>query len=361
MACIYVIIPVYNCKKYLYSTLESVIPQAKICLIDDGSTDGSGELCDELSAKDNRIHVIHQKNAGVSAARNAGIEYVMSVGDVEHDYIVFLDADDFWVKETLSQNVLNEIENEHGIDIYAFGNSVCNEDATRYAYPAVYDASYSNGGNEAIWKSKSHFASNLYALHLFVDYNIRFQVGLKYSEDKIFLLQCLFLANRIRFMLGILYVYRKNNASAMSRVSKFAPIDYFLPIIEGWVKSDIFLNQWENITGKNSCAGNILAGIYFGDMAAEHFKKWGKADVLLKVMRKHPNYNLFVHMNPKDVSPKQYREHELFFHHFRLFRIKYCLLGLLEFGARNLISMPLIKELRDKRRFPLNKEYFDNN
>lgn len=92
-ALISVIIPVYNVEEYLRECVDSVINQTykniEILLIDDGSTDSSGIICDEYAAKDERIRVIHQQNAGLSVARNTGIE--ASNGD----YIYFLDSDDY--------------------------------------------------------------------------------------------------------------------------------------------------------------------------------------------------------------------------------------------------------------------------
>ncbi len=90
-----VIIPVYNVKPYLERCVNSVLRQTykdlEIILVDDGSTDGSGELCDTIANSDYRIHVIHQKNQGLSGARNTGIK--KSTGE----YIAFLDSDDEWL------------------------------------------------------------------------------------------------------------------------------------------------------------------------------------------------------------------------------------------------------------------------
>lgn len=87
-----VIIPVYNVEKYLKNCLDSVINQTykniEIILVDDGSTDNSGKICDEYAQKDLRIKVIHKENGGLSDARNVGIE--QSIGK----YITFIDSDD---------------------------------------------------------------------------------------------------------------------------------------------------------------------------------------------------------------------------------------------------------------------------
>ena len=87
-----IVIPVYNVEKYLRECVESVEKlnmQLQIVLVDDGSTDGSGALCDVLAAEDERILVVHQENGGLSAARNTGIRN--STGD----YVMFIDSDDF--------------------------------------------------------------------------------------------------------------------------------------------------------------------------------------------------------------------------------------------------------------------------
>ena len=89
-----IIIPVYNVEDYLSMCIESVIAQTykdwELILVDDGSPDNSGSICDEYASRDPRIRVIHKKNAGVSAARNTGIEAANG------EWISFIDSDD-WV------------------------------------------------------------------------------------------------------------------------------------------------------------------------------------------------------------------------------------------------------------------------
>lgn len=87
-----VIVPVYNSEKYLKNCIDSVFSQTyqnwELVLVDDGSSDASGEICDYYSRSDKRVKVIHQNNAGVSAARNTGIETACG------QYIMFIDSDD---------------------------------------------------------------------------------------------------------------------------------------------------------------------------------------------------------------------------------------------------------------------------
>lgn len=103
-----VIIPVYNVKAYLDQCVESILQQSyenfELILVDDGSTDGSGALCDEYSKRDFRIKVVHKANGGLSSARNKGLSAAIG------DYIVFLDSDDYWDNDRGLELINTEIE-----------------------------------------------------------------------------------------------------------------------------------------------------------------------------------------------------------------------------------------------------------
>lgn len=121
-----VVIPVYNVKPYLERCVQSVVHQTyrdlEIILVDDGSTDGSGELCDLLATADVRIRVIHQKNQGLSGARNMGIRQAMG------EYIACLDADDEWLLsdglEKLLHNEKTDIIVFKRVDIWENGRNI---------------------------------------------------------------------------------------------------------------------------------------------------------------------------------------------------------------------------------------------
>lgn len=96
-----VIVPVYNVERYLVTCVNSVLEQSftdiELILIDDGSTDNSGALCDAYSMQDPRVHTIHQANGGLGEARNTGI--LAAAGE----WILFLDSDDYWERDALSR------------------------------------------------------------------------------------------------------------------------------------------------------------------------------------------------------------------------------------------------------------------
>ena len=108
-----VIVPVYNVEPYLEEAIESVMHQTyadlEIILVDDGSTDGSGEICDRYQKRDSRIKVIHQENRGISAARNEGIDICKG------EMIAFLDPDDAFCKDMLQK--MSDAMLESGADI----------------------------------------------------------------------------------------------------------------------------------------------------------------------------------------------------------------------------------------------------
>jgi glycosyltransferase involved in cell wall biosynthesis len=109
-----VIVPVYNVKEYLAKCLQSILEQTykniELICVDDGSTDGSGAICDEYAERDARVRVAHKVNGGVSSARNAGIELAQG------DYIAFVDSDD-WLDLDYFEQAVAILEREHPVSL----------------------------------------------------------------------------------------------------------------------------------------------------------------------------------------------------------------------------------------------------
>lgn len=111
-----IIIPVYNVAKYIRSCVDSVLKQSisnyQVIFVDDGSTDGSADICDAYAAKDPRIKAYHRENQGVSAARNFG------VSQAQGEYILFLDADDYYTDSTMLEKIDQRLKTS---DMVVFG------------------------------------------------------------------------------------------------------------------------------------------------------------------------------------------------------------------------------------------------
>lgn len=105
-----VIVSVYNVLPYLEKCVESILKQQycniELILVDDGSTDGSGKLCDNMAMRDSRVIVVHKENGGNASARNAGISIAKG------EFISFVDADD-WIEENMYYSMVAEMENSH--------------------------------------------------------------------------------------------------------------------------------------------------------------------------------------------------------------------------------------------------------
>ena len=127
-----VIVPVYRAEKFLHRCVDSVLGQTfrdfELILLDDGSPDGSGAICDAYAARDSRVRAIHQGNAGVCAARNTCLDWVLSNSDSQ--WIFFIDNDDWMHPETLER--LHRAALEQGTKI-----AVCGYAQTEGENPAV--------------------------------------------------------------------------------------------------------------------------------------------------------------------------------------------------------------------------------
>ena len=116
-----VIVPVYNVELYLNRCVDSILGQSfsdfELILVDDGSPDNCGAMCDAYQLQDSRVRVIHQKNGGLSAARNAGIDWAFANSD--SDWLTFIDSDD-WIHKDFLMQLITSAE-EHGVDFSLCG------------------------------------------------------------------------------------------------------------------------------------------------------------------------------------------------------------------------------------------------
>lgn len=215
MKTISVVIPVYNVEKYLSECLDSVVNQTyknlQIILVDDGSTDSSGKICDEYAEKDNRITVVHQKNAGAGAAKNTGLELI------DGDYFSIIDSDDY-IELDMYEKMVNSLE-KYNSDIAQclFRNVFVNDSFDRKYkikgnYPKILTSKKFLSELLYDWKY-AIFANKVFKTSLLKD--IRFPVGRK-IDDEFFTYKLICNSKKIVNIEDVLYSYRMRKTSVMN-------------------------------------------------------------------------------------------------------------------------------------------------
>lgn len=212
-----IVIPAYNVCSYLEQCVKSVLSQSfsdyEILLIDDGSTDGTEHICDELSLVDSRIKAYHKPNGGLSDARNYGVE--KSKGD----YLIFLDGDDFWLGEDSLSILFQEYLKTPNFDFVGFNCKYFFPHNNRYVCWPHY--SETSNRTEAIG---SLVGSGLFPMSaclkiirkdFFVNHNLFFEKG-RFSEDILWFIEMLGKSNRFRIKNLYMYGYRQNVEGSIS-------------------------------------------------------------------------------------------------------------------------------------------------
>ncbi|WP_418428062.1 glycosyltransferase family 2 protein [Blautia hydrogenotrophica] len=224
------ILPVYNVEKYVKRCVNSLLRQEytdyEIILVDDGSTDSSGSICDKLADKNNNIFAYHKENGGLSDARNYGMDRAKG------NYILFIDSDD-WVDEKLLISLHNHL-NKSNVDILKFGFQKMQEGNYKntffsYFNIGVYDRRqieetilpytigpkrlfcYEQNACKSVW-------SHVYSLNFLRENNIRFVSEREIlNEDYLFNLHTLLYAKSLEVTHYILYYYDYREGSLSKR------------------------------------------------------------------------------------------------------------------------------------------------
>ena len=213
-----IIIPVYNAEKYIEKCVDSLVNQTyknlEIILVNDGSTDNSGSLCDSFAAKDDRIKVIHKQNGGVSSARNAGLDAAEGI------YAAFVDSDDN-LEITAYEKSVSEMQ-QHNLDLLIFGYETVFPDHsikkymdctmfTRYEYKENIAKYITSGVGFA---STCH---KVYRTEIINMFRIRFDETIKINEDGIFNCQYFTHSHYIKCIPDIFYHYNRSTGNSTDK------------------------------------------------------------------------------------------------------------------------------------------------
>lgn len=231
MNTISIIMPVYNVEEYIKQAIESVLNQTyqnlEIILVDDGSKDESGMICDEYAQRDNRIKVIHKENGGVSSARNVGMD--VAIGK----YIMFIDPDDFFENNSC-ELLYNAIEHT-GAD-YVIGNYVYtthkgekwakNMFSVRDNFKVSID-----DYRKALFVMNSVVWNKIFKRDFIKRHKLKFVEGIL-AEDAVFSMSCYAYAQKGYYINDVIYNYRQNEKS--ESLSTKCTKDYFVKINEAY-------------------------------------------------------------------------------------------------------------------------------
>lgn len=209
-ALISVIVPVYDTEKYIERCVKSICDQSyrnlEIILIDDGSKDTSGRICDQLAIEDSRIKVIHQFNAGVSSARNAGIE---AAGG---DYLTFADSDDYLHPRMIERLHTVLKENEADISSCEYTSGEPELSVNEAEISLIFDKV--NGISDMLCNKNITYAVNGKLFLRSTVNGVRFHTEYSHNEDLLFCYEVFLRSKRIAHTKEKLYLYYTNETSA---------------------------------------------------------------------------------------------------------------------------------------------------
>lgn len=215
MAQIGVIVPVYKVEKYIKRCVDSILAQTftdfEVILVDDGSPDNCGAICDEYAKKDSRVAVIHQENGGLSAARNAGVDWVFANSNSQ--WLTFIDSDD-WVHPKYLEVMFNAVQ-KTGTSF-----SICKFERTDGENPLVDEKDL----NVKVWDTESFYCEDnvtatvawgkLYRKECFQ--KIRYPVG-KIHEDEFTTYKIFFENKSVAVIDQPMYAYFSNSEGIMGQ------------------------------------------------------------------------------------------------------------------------------------------------
>lgn len=212
-----VIVPVYNVEKYLCSCIDSILAQTftdfELLLIDDGSRDKSGEICDEYANKDCRVKVFHKENGGVSSARNLGID------ESKGEYLFFVDSDDI-ISSFYIEMFVNYIKKNDSVCVvckYTNRLSLLKNQIDSIKTKEMTSSEFL----DEIWISEGkldgYLWNKMFKRKILIDLNIRFDEKVSIWEDMLFVVEYFVNISTVVFVDAVLYYYRDTMNSAVKQ------------------------------------------------------------------------------------------------------------------------------------------------
>lgn len=265
----------YNVEEYLPKCIESILAQSfddfELLLIDDGTPDRSGEICDEYAKKDFRITVVHQKNSGVTVARNKGLEIAQG------DYAVFVDSDD-WVEVNYLRDLYDGLPDCHLRGLVIEGIKKVYPDGT-VGYIPLEEIFFSKAEiyrilTELIDRALGYPSAKLYNLSLIREKSISFSPEISLLEDQIFLLDYIIHADFVVARKAYNYCYRTEHSSESLSVSK-NNFEKECTLLRVYNEKIFLFQQQYNLTDAQLCkAWSSLASLFHRPILSLYFSSY---------------------------------------------------------------------------------------
>jgi len=265
-----VIIPVFNTERFLSRCIESVLNQSftdfELLLIDDGSKDGSGLICDSFAEKDNRVRVFHKKNGGVSSARNLGLD------NAKGKWVTFVDSDDWIEQDYFLIPFVEDIDLYVQNMVFADGKQEeCFECAT--ITQKEFGSYIENNINSHMFRTACGF---FFKRKVLSDNGIRFDVSVRLGEDTLFVMDYYRYIGTIQIMGNSRYVYNQQE-------------DWNDKFVLSWTEAEYFLKEFMNKYEALSIKANKLLSwmfLFIYNLVSKEEKnldvKWALSDPVLR-------------------------------------------------------------------------------
>ena len=276
-----VVVPVYNVERYIHQCIDSIINQTlrdiEIILVDDGSPDGCGAICDAYARQDARIKVVHKANGGLASARQAGLECVTG------EYYIACDSDD-WVDLDMYETLYNRAVDKDA-DMVVCGY-VANYPDGREVINSVYNFTTKERYIKDVLTRRADQSScvRLIKSDVFKKYGVDYQVGVNLGEDALLLCKLLRHPLKLFFVDSTPYHYRRDMASgSYTNNISLSSIEQ-LKFVEQW--------KWENYCGREydksrieSTVNLCFAAMRANGMTKEYYKSFVSQLSIYKMVR----------------------------------------------------------------------------
>lgn len=273
-----VIVPVYKAEKYLHRCVDSILAQTfqdfEVILIDDGSPDKSGEICDEYAKKDSRVRVFHKENGGVSSARNLGLD------NAKGEWVYFIDADDILYTDSL-QTLFSKTTYE--IDCIIGGYVTISDNREKRNDKAIiidevwdYKAALMDFYKSKYWGFNGYLWNRLFRLSIIRKAGLKFNEKIYFKEDGLFVVQFICCSKKnIYITTKPIYKYRINTEGAMQGLYTNFNIKYIT-----------------NLDARILCWDNVKSVTKTKDFKLRFFARYSIVESYYMILNHMKNYNM---------------------------------------------------------------------